>query len=418
MESRLLIGILFAVLVAACSDGGSVAPAPEPTAEPTAEVQFAEDRILVQIADADDPEKVQKILEDLEGVEIERIGSSSFFVLHLPQGARVQDVLKRAGHDVRLTQSSPDYRSAAPEGGPSDAPILGSDLIDAIPAQMSLTPLGLPEAHAVSTGVGLLVAVVDTGVDLGHPFLAGRIAEGGFDFIDRDPDPTEQRNFVDDDGDGMVDEQFGHGTFVASLVLAVAPGARILPLRALDDEGYGNASTVASAIYWAVEHGAQVINISVDIEMDPHVVADAIDFAKEHEVVVVAAAGNSGLPDVVFPARYSEVIAVAATDADGIIAPFTNFGSEIDLCAPGVGMLGAVPQELNPAGTARWSGTSFATPLVAGVAALVKSADPGLRPEEVLRRLEEGALRLDELNPAHDGVLGAGLVRAGPALNP
>ena len=419
MEFRYLIGVLLVMALAGCSGDSAPEPGDDQGLPETPEdvALFAEDRIIVQIEE-DDPEKLDEILRDLRGVDIERIGASSFFVLHLPPGEKVQEFAKHADADVRVLEVGLDYRSSAPEGGPSDAPILGSDLIDSIPAQMSLLPLGLPGAHTHSTGAGTIVAVVDTGIDPGHPFLAGRIAPGGFDFIDGDPDPIEERNFVDDDRDGRVDDQFGHGTFVASLVLAAAPDARILPIRALDDEGYGNASTVASAIYWAVERGARVINVSVDIEMDPHVVADAIDFAKANDVVVVAAAGNSGLPDVVFPARYSEVVAVAATDADGVVAPFSNFGSAIDLSAPGVAMLGAVPAELNASGTALWSGTSFATPLVSGVAALLCAVDPGLRPEEVLQRLQAAALPLDDLNPVREGELGAGLVRADVALMP
>jgi subtilisin family serine protease len=274
----------------------------------------------------------------------------------------------------------------------------------------------LPLAQAISTGAGVVVAVVDTGIDFGHPAVAGHVAPGGFDFIGQDPDPRDERDFRDNDKDGAIDEQYGHGTFVASLVLAVAPDATILPVRVLDAEGFGTSSTVAAGIVWAVDAGAGVINISADLPDDPEMVKESVRYARDRGVLVVAAAGNSGTTRIAFPARFDEVVGVTAVDATGTKPPFANSGEDVSLVAPGVSMLGAMPFDLSPSGTAWWSGTSFAAPVVAGTAALVRSAQPGLTAQGVRQRLGATAMPVDPMNPGFAGGLGSGLVQPLAAL--
>ena len=161
-----------------------------------------------------------------------------------------------------------------------------------------------------------------------------------------------------------------------------------------------------------------MINVSVDIPNDPRVVKDAIEYAEDRDVVIVAAAGNGGLADVIFPARYSDVMAIAAVDDMGVLAPFSNASDKISLSAPGVHLLGAMPQDRNPAGTALWSGTSFASPLAAGAAALVRAAFPGFDRRAVRNRLESSALSLLAQNPGMGGRLGAASSSRGPLCGP
>ncbi len=399
--------IVVALVAAGCGSGGGTVAVP---------LGSAPAQVVIALHDPDDVDEIDDLREDFAGLGIERIGESPFFLLRVPPGTDLNALLAGLDDDVRVVGSDLDYFGQAPEGGPSDVPILGSDLLSSIRTQPALAALGLAAAHARSTGGGVLVAVVDSGVDLSHPYLAGRILPGGFDFVGGDPDPTDVRNGRDDDGDGLVDEQYGHGTFVASLVLAVAPDAMLLPVRVLDGDGIGTASSVAAGILWAVSAGARVINVSVDIPQSPEVVKEAIDAAKRAGVVVVAAAGNHALNVVIWPARYSEVLAVSASDGVGVLAPFSNRGSDVDLVAPGVLLVGAMPLDLGLAGTARWSGTSFAAPLVAGAAALVLSLEPGFTPSEVIGRLRETALPVDGLNPGLAGRLGSGLVRPSSAI--
>lgn len=401
--------LLSSCLLAACSGGGG-----DEGGEAGA---FAPARLLVMLVDPDDAGEVADLVEDVQGLGAERIGQTAFFVLHVPPGTRLDDLLKELDNDLRVILSELDYVGEAPEGDPVDVQVLGGDLLSSIPGQEGLAALDLPAAHAESTGAGVLVAVVDTGVDLAHPFFQpGQLDPSGFDFVGLDPDPTDERNFADDDGDGLADEQFGHGTFIASLVLTVAPDARVLPVRVLDAEGFGTSSTVAAGIVWAVDMGARVVNVSFDLPQEAEVLKEAIRYAHERDVLVVAAAGNDGTTELIFPARLDGVVAVAAVDALGIATPFTNRDSQVSLAAPGSDLIAAVPTVLHPAGTARWSGTSFAAPLVAGSAALVRSRFPALGREQVALRLRDSALPLDALNPSLAGKLGSGLVQPAAAL--
>jgi len=399
--------VFLAMMPIACGGGGS----PSLLAEPHAASQ-----LLVMLENPDDAGEVEELRQDFAGIAIERIGTSAFFVLSVPPGTDLDRLMKELDDDLRVVLSEPDYLASSPEGGPSDVPIFGDDLVAAIAPQPELAALQLDAAHGLSTGAGVIVAVVDTGVDFTHPYLQGVLAPGGYDFIGQDFDPAEERNFLDDDGDGLVDEQYGHGTFVASLVHTVAPDALLLPVRVLDDEGFGTASTVAAGIIWATDAGATVINVSVDMPVESGAVKDAISYALQRDVVVVAAAGNEGAPDVIFPARFSGVIAVAATDAQGVVAPFSNTGSRVSVVAPGVSVLGAVPMDLAPTGTAHWSGTSFSSPLVAGTAALVRALNPAMSESAVRQRLEDTAVDVDPANPGLQGNLGRGMVHPFLAL--
>lgn len=397
--------LLITLACCACGGGGD---------SPSAVVGEPQ-QVMVLLEEADDDE-AEDIREEFGGVTVEQIGSSAIYLLTLDASVDVNEVLDELDNDARILVSEPDYSAESPEGDPADIPVLGGDVVASIPVQPELDALMLPLAHAISTGAGVVVAVVDTGIDPAHPALAGHVMPGGYDFLGRDFDPRDQRNLRDDDGDGAIDEQYGHGTFVASLVLAVAPDAMILPVRVLDAEGFGTSSTVAAGIIWATDAGADVINVSADLPDAPEMVREAVRYARDRGAVVVAAAGNAGGTDIAFPARYSDVLGVTAVDTAGVKPPFASSGGAVSLVAPGVSVLGAMPMDLSPSGTARWSGTSFSSPLVAGAAALVRAASPGLSPSEIRQRLRDTATTVDPMNPAFAGLLGSGLVQPLAAL--
>ncbi|SBT50858.1 type VII secretion-associated serine protease mycosin [Micromonospora auratinigra] len=247
-----------------------------------------------------------------------------------------------------------------------------------------LTPL--------ADGTGVTVAVIDSGVDRTHPQLAGRVLDGA--------------DFLDPGGDGTRDCA-GHGTGVASIIAAtarpgvafhgLAPGARILPVRVSEQqvvEGRESGRTVgaadfARAIRWAVDHDADVLNLSVVLYADNPAVRAAIADAVRRDVVVVAAVGNlhdSGDPRP-YPAAYDGVLGVGAIGADGTRSPFSQTGPYVDLVAPGGDVLMAAPGQ----GHRRAEGTSYAAPFVAGTAALLRQYRPELSAAEVARRIVASA---------------------------
>jgi type VII secretion-associated serine protease mycosin len=261
-----------------------------------------------------------------------------------------------------------------------------------------------PERLAtLATGSGVTVAVIDSGVDRRHPQLAGRVL-GGTDFLDRG-------------GDGSRDCA-GHGTGVASIIAAIpgagvafhglAPGARILPVRVSEQqvvEGRESGRTVnaaefARAIRWAVDHDADVLNLSVVLYADNLAVRAAVGYAVARDVVVVAAAGNlhdSGDPRP-YPAAYDGVLGVGAIGADGSRAAFSQTGPYVDLVAPGSDVLMAAPGQ----GHHRAEGTSYAAPFVAATAALVRQYRPELTARQVAQRI------LDTADPAPGDERGGG----------
>jgi thermitase len=178
----------------------------------------------------------------------------------------------------------------------------------------------------------VLVAVIDTGIYAGHPDLAGNVVAG--------------TDFVNDDGDASDDE--GHGTHTAGIIAAVGNNGRgvagmcwqcqLLPVKSLDNEGSGSATTVAAGIRYAADRGARVINLSLGGDRNSRLLHDAVKYATNRGALVIVAAGNEaqeGNP-VEYPAAYPEVLAVAATDQDDRHAPFSNYHSYVDVAAPGV----------------------------------------------------------------------------------
>jgi subtilisin family serine protease len=240
------------------------------------------------------------------------------------------------------------------------------------------------------------VAVLDAGFDLGHPVLRDRVVPG-FDALDRDGDPNDLGNGFDDYGEGDPDSAVGHGNFVAGMVLLAAPDATILPVRVLDDEGYGNNAAIASGIRFALDRGARVVNISAQAAalLDCREVRAALDAADACGVVVVASAGNEGRRGLGVIAGDPRSVSVGAVDESGTVAEFSNtagWGEELAVFAPGTDLEG--PMARGAMGV--WSGTSFSAGLASGAAALWLEVDPQSPPECTRERIASC------VNPAHD----------------
>lgn len=249
--------------------------------------------------------------------------------------------------------------------------------------QAALIRIRVPQAHQITTGGGVIVAVIDTGLD----YSAGLNAVPGYDFVDNDSDPS----------DVASGPASGHGTMVASLILAVAPGAQIMPLRAFNPSGTTSAFRIAQAIDYARQHGASVINMSFSYDQPLKVVDDALARAEQAGLVLVAAAGNDSSDRQHFPANSGHVLSIGAVDSSDVIANFSNTG-HLDVCAPGVGL----DTKSLHSSCALVDGTSFSAALVSGEAALLVAAGHG-RPADDIKTY---AVRIDTIPQNHNVGLG------------
>jgi subtilisin family serine protease len=309
------------------------------------------------------------------------------------------------------------------------------------PSQWGLAKINCPAAWDRTTGSpSITVAVIDTGVDLDHPELAPLIV-AGTDMVDLGPNPTPPAGFRfegDFQGrDNNPQDEVGHGTHVAGTiaclsnngvgVAGVTWSCHIMPVRVLarivnisnpaDVRGTGSSADIAAGIRWAVDNGARVMNLSLGGPSDTQVERDAIAYAIAHGVVVVAAMGNSyqqGNPTS-YPGAYPNVVAVGAIDQSDHRAAFSQTGPHIDISGPGVGVLSTVWNN----GYTTMSGTSMATPHVAGVAALVLSCNPSLTGAQVADILRQTArpLRDNPTDPIPNNNYGFGCVDAQAAVN-
>jgi subtilisin family serine protease len=265
-------------------------------------------------------------------------------------------------------------------------------------------------AWATAQGAGVLIAVLDTGIDLRHPDLAPNLWTN----------PSEvPGNGVDDDGNGVVDDVHGadlvhgdgvpaddegHGTHTAALAAArggdgfgmagVAPRARILPIKVLDRDLRADPGTIAAGIRYALAQGARILSVSINGRTRDDRLEAALAEAARAGAVVVASAGNDALdldatPSYPASSASSAVLAVGASDRRGRPARFSNHGGAVDLLAPGVGVLSAAPD----GGFAYRSGTSMSAATVSGALALLSSARPGLPVQRARRALVAAARR-------------------------
>jgi subtilisin family serine protease len=278
----------------------------------------------------------------------------------------------------------------------------------------NLQVIHVAQAQRVTRGAGAVVAVLDSGIDARHPRLAGSVI-GGADLVD---------------GDASAQDEVGHGTHVAGIIamrsepgsrlIGVAPAAKLIAIRVLDDQGRGNVAQAARGLDAAVAAGAQVINLSMSpgpAPAQPPAYAEltqAVERAARAGAIVVAAAGNYDLPFCAQPPVAVRILCVGAVDRHLRRASYSNHSSGVDVMAPGGSPADGseIVSTVPGGGYARMAGTSQATPHVAGVAALLVSL--GLRGAEVIDRIERTAIDLGA--PGDDDVYGHGLVDAGAAV--
>src|SRR6266850_235923 len=289
-------------------------------------------------------------------------------------------------------------------------------------AQTAGQIIRLTDAHK---GFGIsgsgVVAVIDTGVDVNHPVLVSVLLPG-YDFTRNQPGASEwldwplsgtstgtgQSGVVQQQSAAILDQQsaaildgkpcgaFGHGTMTSGLVHLAAPTAKILPLKAFTASGTGYLSNIIAALYYAVQHKANVVNMSFDLATPSPALSQAVSYANRANVILVAAAGNESTSARVYPAAISGyVMGIASTTDWDVRSSFSNYGSaDVWIAAPGEYVISTFPGGSYAAA----SGTSFSSPLVAGTAALLLNARSGLNQSQAASALAHGRTLTPDLN--------------------
>lgn len=294
--------------------------------------------------------------------------------------------------DVAASVAAADFRGAAAAARrPAAADRAKGDPYAS--QQWHLEAARLPEAWSLVEADGIRVAIVDTGVEADHPDLMSSLVPG----------------WNARDGSADTSDDHGHGTAIAGVVAAgvgnglgvagAAPGARILPVKALGADGTGWLSDVAAGIVWAADNGARVIVVAAGSRAPLRLLADAVAYADAKGALVVAAAGNAGADAVDHPAADPGALAVAAVNAQGALAAWSNHGAAIRLLAPGEDILTTA----RGGGYADASGTSLSAGIVGGVAALLFAQTPDASPEAITRRLLESAVTQGSAAATADG---------------
>ena len=339
-------------------------------------------------------------ISGVKRTESSPVGQRSIVVARAGQAGNVGAALRA---DPRVLLVAPDaiVRSAAwpADGTPSDT---------FYPDQEDLEQIRVPEVWPTTIGdPGIVVAVIDSGVDLAHPDLAGVTVVAPHNEIWNNTDVTDEN---------------GHGTHVAGTIIArtnnaegiagIAPGSSLMPIKVLDEFGMGFFSDILDGMDWARTHGADVINLSLGGTLEPSQVAliqPTFTAARAAGILVVAAPATVASPIMEYPAGLRGVVSVAAVDQEDIQADFSTFNRGVDLTAPGVDILSTTAGDYE-----EFSGTSMASPHVAGVAALIWAARPSLTVAELEAVLRASAVDLGD--PGRDNVYGSGRVDAEAAL--
>jgi hypothetical protein len=364
---------------------------------PTGEHRYVSKEVVVSLPSSLTPQALNALAarHQLTHIESHNIGLTATTIhrWRIADGRSVPDVIRALERDGGVRAAQPNYRYTLQQNE-------GTQPSEIEALQYSLAKLHLAQAHRISTGAQVLVAVIDSGIDISHPEIAGMVAES-FDAV-----PAEES--ADRHGTAMA------GTIIAHVRLkGVAPGARLLAVRAFAVSGStadGTTLNIARGIDWAVAHGARVINMSFAGPNDPGL-ARVLAAARKKGVVLVAAAGNAGPKSPpLYPAADPNVIAVTATDAQDKLLAVAVHGRHIAVAAPGVDILGPAPG----GGFQMSTGTSIAAAQVSGIAALLLERSRDITPDAVRKALVASALPLGPKGRADQ--FGAGLVDAYRAI--
>jgi subtilisin family serine protease len=359
-------------------------------APPASERRLVPDEVVIELRNTATPQQIEALQSRFRLTRIEsqpsRLSGTTMYRWRIPDRRSVPAVVRQLETDNLVASAQPNYQFTLQQAAAAQGD----------PAQYELAKLHLPEAHALSRG-GVMVAVIDSGVDETHVELAGSVVE----VFNPLPTPMAAHN---------------HGTAIAALIaghgklMGAAPNAKILAARAFDPAGSGAGAegttfAILKSLDWAAEKGARIINMSFAGPNDP-AIHRALEAAFKKGIVLIAAAGNAGAKSPpLYPAADVNVIAVSATDADDKLFAQSNRGKHIAVAAPGAQLLVATPDGYEVS-----SGTSYSAATVSGIVALMLERRSDLTPGRVRDILQTTA---KDLGPkGRDVMFGAGLADA------
>ncbi len=340
----------------------------------------------------------------------DQVPGTSLYSLRTPQGVTETQFAQQLAKDNRVQYAETDILVASSEvgGAPFHLAFDRSRVSTTYVQSVSYTQVHLGQVDALSqingnaplaTGAGVVVAVLDTGATFTHPDLQGHYLTG-YNAIDSMSLPW-------DVADGSTNNEVGHGTMVAGVIARLAPQAFIMPIRVLNGDGTGTLLALVKGIHYANTHGARILNMSFNCTTQSGSLNDALDEAETLGILVVAAAGNSNLPNGVLPAVSHGSLAVGAVEADNTKSPYSNYGSFVRVVAPG----SFIRSTFVDGGYATWSGTSYSTPFVAAEAALMLSVAPSQTAEGLKSCIRSTAHSVDSMNSKlYQGKLGNGII--------
>jgi thermitase len=390
-----LLGLLFVFLFGAALPRQAAAYFQESSAESRVAAAYVPNQILVQFAGNAQKSEIAERLSKARAeprASIEKIG---VVVIDVPEG-EFEKTIETLQNQPGVLAVEPNYIATAQETIPSD-PAWG--------LQYGLRNIRAPQGWTISSGASwVTIAILDTGVDGYHPDLVLKTLPG-YNILSPSSEPLDDN---------------GHGTHVAGIAAAATNngigmagtswGAQIMPVKVLNASASGTYANVASGIIWAVDNGAQVINLSLGGSAYSAVLESAVNYAYNRGVVLVASSGNAGSASILYPARYMQVIAVGATDSNNQRSAFSNFGDGMELVAPGVSVYSTEPG----GGYSYRSGTSMSAPFVSGLAAILIGMPGNYNASWVRNQLTVSALDLGA--SGWDAEHGYGLIQMDAAL--
>lgn len=389
--------------------------------------QYAADQVLIKFKSGITHQQVLSALSFYRVKPLRQIPEIDVFQVQIPSDLTVEEMLSLLKRNPDVEYAEPNYKThilATPNDTlfqyqyalHNTGQTIGS--VPGSPQGKNLADINAPEAWEESKGnQDIVIAVLDSGVDFDHTDLSDKMISRGRDFVNDDMDATDD---------------YYHGTFISGIIAAdtnnkegiagVSWNCKILPIKVIDNNGTGLYTWMIEAITWAADQGVDIINMSIGGDAPSDALKNALEYAYQKGVFITAAAGNDTGP-VIYPAAYDDyVLAVAATDYNDNRTTWSNFGSQIDVAAPGERILSCVPTWYPGQGFLPYlygSGTSASVSHVSGLAALIKSIKPWLSPKDIMNIIRYTA---DDINqnehPGSDEYIGYGRINMEKALVP